>query len=206
MVMVANNSGKAARELADRYAGSIGHLYSPGGERGPFSLFPYALDNGAFAAFRNSTPWESSRWLRLLDWACAQAQRPRWALVPDCVGDRQRTLDLWGEWSCEAIARGIATAFAAQDGMTLEDVPGDADVVFVGGTLPWKWSALRHFTKSDLRVHVGRVNTLGGLDACAACGVESVDGTGWFRGDQRQLARLVSFLEEQRGGKAARLF
>lgn len=205
MVMLANQSGKEARDLAARYPGAIGHLYSPGGQRGPFECFPYALDNGAFQAFKVGTPWDAWAWLRLLDWSCAQEQRPLWALVPDCVGDRRRTIDLWTVWRSEVTSRGLVPAFAAQDGMTPADVPDGAAVVFVGGSLPWKWSAIRHFASSG-RMHVGRVNTLRGLDACAECGAESVDGTGWFRGDRRQLARLVSFLEEQKHGARSGLF
>jgi hypothetical protein len=205
LVMIANQSGREARELAVMYPGAIGHLYSPGGQRGPFPCFPYALDNGAFAAFKNATQLDTGSWMRLLDWAASKAQRPLWALVPDCVGDRGRTLELWDEWKGAVTSREIPAAFAAQDGMTPRDVPIEASVVFIGGTLAWKWSALRSFSDAGLRLHVGRVNTLGGLDACLACGVESVDGTGWFRGNRRQLARLISFLKEQHHGNASRL-
>lgn len=205
MVMIANQSGREARALAERYRGSVGHLYSPSGQRGPFECFPYALDNGAFVAFRRGAPWDSGAWLRLLDWASQQERRPLWALVPDSVGDRRLTLELWRAHSHEVASRGLVPAFAAQDGMTPEDVPSGAAVVFVGGSLPWKWSAIRSFSSAG-RMHVGRVNTLRGLDACAECGAESVDGTGWFRGDRRQLSRLVTFLEEQKRGARSGLF
>jgi hypothetical protein len=34
------------------------------------------------------------------------------------------------------------------------------------------------------------------------CGAESCDGTGWFRGDKRQLDGLIQYLEESTNGKS----
>lgn len=51
IVMPANSCGWFWHALA-RETGRLGHLFSPGGQRGPWPWFPYALDNGAFACWR----------------------------------------------------------------------------------------------------------------------------------------------------------
>ena len=45
IVMPANSSGWFWHSLA-RETGRLGHLYSPGGQMGPWPWFPYALDKG----------------------------------------------------------------------------------------------------------------------------------------------------------------
>ena len=186
IVMPANNTGLAVGWMAGRYPGKIGHLFSPGAQRGPFSRefdIQYALDNGAFAAGDN---WQESSWFQLLDWAKLSGQRPLWCLVPDVVGDRLRTLRRWDIYAPQAEKYGWPLAFAAQDGMTPADVPPGASVVFIGGTTEWKWRSVAEWCKAFPRVHVGRVNTYRRLWQCHDAGAESCDGTGWTRGDQRQ--------------------
>jgi hypothetical protein len=100
----------------------------------------------------------------------------------------------------EAGQYGWPLAFAVQDGMTPSDVPGNAEVVFVGGTTKWKWDTAEMWAKSFPRVHVGRVNEVRRLWQCADLGIEPVDGTGWFRDseDGRRIPQLVGFLEGRR--------
>ncbi len=90
-------------------------------------------------------------------------------------------------------------AIAVQDGMTPSDVPKEASVIFVGGTTSWKWRNLKTWTENFPRVHVGRVNTYKLLWMAHDAGAESADGTGWFRGDAKQLAGLTKYLEESSG-------
>ncbi len=96
---------------------------------------------------------------------------------------------------------GWPLAFAVQDGMTVEDVPGDADVIFVGGSTEWKWRTVAMWCAAFQRVHVGRVNTYRRLWECHDAGAESIDGTGWTRGDQRQYRGLLAYLAESTGGR-----
>lgn len=199
MVMPANNTGIQVGYLAGRFPGNLGHLFSPGAERGPFKFMPYALDNGAYGAFSKGAEWDEAAWRRLLEWARISGQDPLWVLVPDVVGDRLRTLRKWEMFHHVARRYKWPLAFAVQDGMEPADVPLGADVVFVGGSTDWKWSTYRSWCAAFPRVHVGRVNTYGQLYKCADAGAESVDGTGWFRGDQRQYNGLLAFLEEQAG-------
>lgn len=202
------NSGKAlVHYLAGRHPGALGHLYSPGGQRGPFPWLPYALDNGAFPAWEHGRPWDEAAYVGLLDWAAAADARPLWALVPDVVADRDATLRSWERWAPRiASDYGFPLAFAAQDGMTPADVPGEAEVVFVGGTYAWKWESAPRFCAERPRVHVGRVNSPRRLWQLLQWGAESCDGTGWNMGDETQTQGLVRFLDEQHRGAAASPF
>lgn len=198
--MLTNNNGIRVGWLAGKFPGLIGHLYSPGGQRGPYEFMPFALDNRCFSAFRNKAKWDSAQWLQMLDWAKLRSTiaAPSWILVPDVVGDKSGTLQTWNEWAPTARRYGWPLAFAVQDGMTPSDVPSEAEVVFVGGSTAWKWRTVPDWCARFPRVHVGRVNTYRNLVRCERAGAESVDGTGWLRGDQRQWRGLLAFLSGRR--------
>ena len=196
MVMVANRTGVEVGYLAGRYPGLVGHLYSPGAQRGPFHFLPYALDNGAFPAFSKKIEWDETAWRRLLLWAALSGQQPLWVLVPDVVQDRQKTIENWSRFAPTVRAHGWRPAFALQDGMTFDDVPSDDCVFFVGGSTEWKEAAIGPWCKRfPGRIHVGRVNTWRRLMLCYESGVVSVDGTGWFTKKGGQAADLARFLE-----------
>lgn len=199
--MLANNTGRKVRQLAAGYPGMIGHLFGPGTQRGPVPGFEYAFDNNRFGAWKNGTEWSMGAWLKLLDWGVKNQQKPRWALVPDVVTDRNATLREWSRYRDFVADRGFSLAFAVQDGMTALDVPRDADVVFVGGSTEWKWRTMRGWCSDFPRVHVGRVNTYKLLYKCHDAGAEGTDGTGFTRGCQRQWRGLVAYLDECSGAK-----
>lgn len=204
MVMVANDGGMEIGLLAGRYPGSLGHLYSPGAQRGPWEEMPYALDNGAFSAWEKKIPWDEAAWKRLLLWAAMSGQRPLWAVVPDVVADRAATLERWRQYEGEVRRFGFRPAFAVQDGMTFDDVPSDDCMLFIGGGDEFKDSAIVPWcARFPGRVHVARVNRWKRLAACYHAGAVSVDGTGWFHktngpgGGQR--GELVKFIRETKG-------
>lgn len=206
MVMPSSNRGIHVGYLAGKFPGKIGHLFSPKDQHGPFSFVPYALDNGAFGASTAGKEWEEGPWFDLLDWAKLSGQRPIWAIAPDVVGDRLRTLRRWDLYAPRLAKYGWPMAFAVQDGMTVADVPGNADVLFIGGSTEWKWRTLKMWceafngvTRRCIPVHVGRVNSYHRLWECHDAGAESCDGTGWIRGDQVQLRGLTVYLEESTG-------
>ncbi|HEX8184352.1 MAG TPA: hypothetical protein VF747_06365 [Blastocatellia bacterium] len=162
MVMPANSSKALVHHWATKYSGLLGHLYGPTGQRGPYRWLPYALDNNRFPAWENGTAWSEPAYLQLLEWAYRAAlagQPPLWALVPDVVADRDGTLKEWDKWSVVVESYGFKLAFAVQDGMTRKDVPNNADVVFIGGTVAWKWKTAPQWCAAFPRVHIGRVNT-----------------------------------------------
>jgi len=196
MVMVANRTGIEVGHLAGKYPGLVGHLYSPGAQRGPYSFMPYALDNGAFPAWMKKAEWDESAWRRLLLWAAMSGQQPLWVLVPDVVADRERTLVNWQVYAPIVVAHGWRPALAIQDGMTFDDVPSSDCVLFLGGSTEWKEAAIGPWCRRfPGRVHVGRVNTWRRLLACYHAGAISVDGTGWFTKKGGQAADLVRFFE-----------
>ena len=192
IVMPSNNNGIQVGYLAGKYPGKLAHLYSPGGQRGPYKFMPYALDNGAFGA---GDAWAPEPWIALMDWARLSAQAPLWVLVPDVVGSREGTLERWRQYAPVAEKYGWPLAFAVQDGMNILDVPQGASVVFVGGSTEWKWRTARSWCKAFRHVHIGRVNSFRRLKMAEEWGAKSVDGTGWTRGDQRQWRGLVAFLD-----------
>jgi hypothetical protein len=125
-----------------------------------------------------------------------------WVVVPDVVGERDATLRQWDLYRLRLQCRyGWPLAFAAQDGMTPDDVPAGADVVFIGGSTLWKRRNIGLFCREFPRVHVARINTREWLWRCFDAGAESIDGTGFFRGDRAQTAAMENFIEFQ--GQAA---
>jgi hypothetical protein len=206
IVMPTNNCKAEVHYWAGKYGG-LGHLYGPeaGARRGPYAHLPYALDNGAFAAWTEQRVWDAAQWCRLLEWGAAAEIAPLWTLIPDVVTDAPATLASWKTYAQTVRdTYGWPIALAVQDGMKPEDVLALAvqpDVVFVGGSTQWKWASASWWTKSFPRVHIGRVNSVRRLYLCAEIGAESVDGTGWFRGDATQTDGLRQFLEDQQAGK-----
>jgi len=205
IVMPSNNCKAEVHYWQGKYGG-LGHLYAPGGERGPYRHLPYALDNGAFGAFSRGDDFDAEAFTDLLEWAAAQAIEPLWVVVPDVVGDAKATLEKWQREAAGVRDRfGFRLALAVQDGMRPSDVRElklEPDVIFVGGSTRWKWESLPGWCATHPRVHVGRCNRPEALYRCAALGVESCDGTGWFRGDPVQTEGLRLFLERQSRGRA----
>jgi hypothetical protein len=201
IVMPANNTKWCVHYWQGKYGG-LGHLYSIGSNKGPYPHLPFALDNGRFPAWSNDKEWSEADYIKLLRW-CRSAMadgrgRPLWALVPDVVASKDATLAEWDKWAPrlrEELPR-IPLAFAAQDGMTTDDVPSDASVVFIGGTNDFKRQAIRPWCAHFPRVHVGRINTEKWLVECYEAGAESCDGTGWFRGDPEQARALEESLRQ----------
>lgn len=154
---------------------------------------PYALDNDAFMAFTSKKPWNEALWLKMLQWARMTGQAPLWVLVPDVVADRQATLDNWKRYAPVAREFGWPLAFAVQDGMTPDDVPSEASVVFVGGSDEFKYRALPVFCANFPHVHAGRVNEVYKLQVCERLKVKSADGSGWFR-DTRRMPELEHWM------------
>jgi len=187
--------------LCGQYPGLVGNLWSPGRGVTVWPFTPYALDNGAWVSFANQLEWSESRWRNLIDEVERKPFRPLWALVPDVVTDRERTIENWHRYAPVVQRAGISAAFAVQDGMSLEDIPYNADVIFVGGSTAWKWRTLESWCAAFPRVHVGRVNSYQKLIRCWEAGAESTDGTGWFRGRHRQLDGLIEFLDVVSGRK-----
>lgn len=134
--------------------------------------------------------------------ASVSGKSPQWVVCPDAVGDSAKSLALWKEWAPMLSAEyGWPLAFAVQDGQSIETVPQDADVIFVGGTTQWKYATIDSWCNNFPRVHVARINTRRWLWHCHNCGAESIDGTGWFWQGKREYWDLINYLEIT-GGEA----
>ena len=202
MVMPSNNSN--AHKLEKDFPGRMGLLIGPGGWRSPKSL-PYALDNGCFSVWRKGKPWKMEDFLKLLLKASNFDRKPLWCVVPDSVGNALETLWMWKN-NAETVQRAIdcPLALAVQDGMTpagvkkfiAESKSIPPEVIFVGGTTEWKRRTVWQWCRSFDRVHVGRVNYDKWLWQAHCAGAESTDGTGWFRGDKKQLEGLLNYLRK----------
>ena len=204
IVMPACSSGWFWHCLA-RETGRLGHLFSPGAQRGPWPWLPEAYDNGNFALWTPETNtfdfdrWNSSQivlWRQLMFWAQVSGGARRWAIVPDVPGNAAETLRFWKLYSPEVIAAGIPLALAVQNGMTPADVyPLDPapEVICVGGDTAWKWETAEMWCSKFPRVHVLRCNSPAKLDLLDDWGAESTDGTGWQRGDRKQTAGLENW-------------
>lgn len=201
--MPSNNSGFVCGLIAGTFPKNIGHLFStdawrqnPPEPMAGLPPLPWALDNGAFPAWIQKRPWNEAAYWDRLEYCRLLDSRPLWVIVPDVVADREATLQNWWRYWLRVKEMGYRCAFAAQDGMTPDDVPPGADCVFIGGTTKWKWANVKRFCDSHANVHVGRVNSERLLWMAHDAGAKSCDGTGWFRGDKKQLAGLVRFLTE----------
>ena len=196
MVMPANSTGWFWHCLA-RETGKIGHLFSPGAQRGPWPWFPYALDNGAFAAWDQKkniwmeSRWDESAWKRMLVWAEFQSIKPLWAIVPDWIGSAEKTLERWHDYADQVP---FPKALAVQNGMSPQMARSvNPDVIAIGGTTEWKWATVEMWAKEFPRVHLLRCNMPDKLDYLEGLGVESCDGTGWNRGNRTQTTGLETF-------------
>lgn len=201
MVMPANNSKMLVGLLAGKYPGKIGWIMSPNDWKPPHDWLPYVFDNGAFSVWEKGGTWQEEAFYALCERVYGRKHKPLWIAVPDVVADREATLRQWLYYSPRVAVYGCPLAFVVQDGMTPDDIPQNASVVFVGGSTKWKWRNLRSWTGSFPRVHVGRVNTERMLWMAHEAGAESCDGTGWFRGGKERYEGLLNYLEQSTNGR-----
>jgi hypothetical protein len=155
---------------------SCSWILTPTNARNPPSG-SYALDNGAFVAWKNKEQWSERRFFNLIK------RYPDYDFIvaPDivCGGERSlvRSLDYIGKIFPPVY-------LAVQDGMqanTISQYLDSFDGIFIGGSLPWKfstarmWADIAHLYKK--KCHAGRVGTWEGLVHMHYSGVDSVDTT-----------------------------
>ena len=184
--------------MQEKYPEGIANLISPGGWDWTEPPFSYALDNGAWPAFKNQRPWDERQFLKLVDRAAGCPRPPMFLIVPDAVGDCHATLENWHKWYPQLKSLGWPLAFAVQDGIEADQIPGEADLVFVGGTQEWKFRTMAFWCRS-FPCHVGQINTGSRLYQAHQAGAWSVDGTGWFR-NTNSFLDLIKYLEIAYGG------
>lgn len=141
----------------------------------------WALDNGAWSAFQQGKSFDEDAFSRAIDRVGEGAD---WVVLPDIVAGGMASLDLSLKWLDRLRGFPERALIAVQDGMSVDDVRdylGPMVGLFIGGSTPWKlatldaWSALAR--RKQCYLHVGRVNSLKRINACAQVGANSFDGT-----------------------------
>ena len=199
MIVMPSSNGQSVVHFWAGRGYLVGWLFTPGRTPNPKPWLPYAIDNGKFGVYIHGKPWEEEKFFITLRHFQGQEIPPRWAAVPDVVANKEETLKAWENWFPRLSEEfSFNWAFVAQDGMTPCDVPTDADVVFIGGSKAWKWKNAKLFSESFPRVHIGGVNSTHYLNYSKSLGVESVDGSGWFRGP-RMTERLENWFRGEAG-------
>lgn len=193
LIMPANNKSGLVHYWAGRLPGSIGHLWTPGSNITTYPWIPFSIDNGEFEKAMKGETCDPEEFADFCQYACSQDQLPIWIVVPDRYKSKDETLERWKEWAPQLRKHGVPLAFVIQNGMTPQDVPDDADMIFVGGTDDWRYPRLDEFLKLGKPIHVGRVNG-NNIWNLHNKGITSCDGSGWFRGDRKQLGKLERYL------------
>ncbi|HEY4037785.1 MAG TPA: hypothetical protein VGM15_03105 [Burkholderiaceae bacterium] len=141
--------------------------------------FAYALDNGAWHSYIQARPFDRVAFLKAVEMLGRDAD---FIVIPDIVGSSESLAFSLG-W-LDTLADYKKLMLPVQDGMTAQDVtPWLSERIgcFVGGTTEWKlrtmamWAHVAHAAGAEC--HVGRVNSVYRIRACAAAGVDSFDGS-----------------------------
>jgi len=141
----------------------------------------WALDNGAWSAYQQGKSFDEDAFSRAIDKVGEGAD---WVVLPDIVAGGMASLDLSLKWLHRLRGMPEQQLIAVQDGMCVDDVRdylGPMVGLFIGGSTPWKlatldaWPALAR--RKGCYLHVGRVNSLKRIKACAQVGANSFDGT-----------------------------
>lgn len=153
---------------------------------------PWAADNGCF-----QKSWSADEWM---DWLLKIPTDSLFAVVPDVVGDHERTLELWDDYAWFVRDAGHRPAFVLQDGQQQTDIPADADCLFIGGSTEFKLSPevesmTRWASGEGMWVHMGRVNSYKRLQLAKDWGCRSADGTFLAFGPDNNIGRMERWFD-----------
>src|SRR5688572_9296405 len=124
---------------------------------------PYALDNGAWSAFKAGEAFREEPFRAAVGLIGARAA---WVVAPDIVEGGAASLQMSLRWLGWLFDRVPVVLIAVQDGMTPREVRGRLGIrlgIFVGGSTQWKeetmpmWAGLAR--SCGAICHFGRVNT-----------------------------------------------
>lgn len=143
------------------------------------AAMPWAADTGMFSAPERFVLSRYLAWLRahrLHQGTCL------FATAPDAVGDWARTWEMARPVLPLLREAGYKAALIAQDGMEELPAPGEWDVLFVGGTTPFKLGETAYRLVREAKglgkwTHMGRANSIRRWRAAKAGGYDSADGT-----------------------------
>ncbi len=161
----------------------VGVMWTPEGGTSPARLDwcpRFACDTGCYTQGHRFDLGQYLSWLTGLQ---PYRHKCLFATAPDVVGDAAATLARALPVLPELRRLGYRAALVAQDGLTPDTTPWDAfDVLFVGGTTPWKlreatYGLVREAARRGKWTHMGRCNSLRRLTAARNGGYDSADGT-----------------------------
>lgn len=172
-------STRDRRYLADIRELGWGRVFC--GKPSPYPGEPWALDNGAFAAWSNGKPFNAEKFAKKAhEYA---PLRPIFGVLPDMVGRGAESLALSLSW-LPRLPASVPWYLAVQEGMTEEMVRPSLDRVaglFLGGaSIHFKrtasaWSALAH--RHGKRFHYARASTANHVRYAYDVGADSCDTT-----------------------------
>lgn len=157
---------------------------------------PWAADNDGFQGFKPG-PWFTMMGKLANKGGCL------FVAAPDVVADWEATRVLWDIYWPVIHDADLPAAVVLQDGC--EQVPSEADAVFVGGSTVWKMSDAARRLVDDAKdrglwVHMGRVNSNRRLQLAASWGCDSVDGSGWAKFFDTHIDRGLRWAGSGQGG------
>ena len=149
------------------------------------SAAPYCLDNGAWTAHQQGSPFDVDLFRAAVSRLGLSAD---FVVAPDIVGGGLDSLAFSASWLRYLSVRSRLVLIPAQDGMKpahMAGIVGPRVGVFLGGSTEWKLANLREwgqFARSrGCYFHVGRVNSVRRINACIGAGADSFDGTSLTR-------------------------
>lgn len=163
-------SGKVVADLPVMVTPRHGHRLS--------ASRTWAADNGRYGKSYDYSDEKYLAWLGKMP-----VESCLFATAPDVWGDAAATLELSIPMLAPIRGLGYRVALVAQDGLELLPIPwDDFDILFIGGSDPWRHSdGLRHLAAEAKRrgkwVHMGRVNSLRRMRYAESIGCDSADGT-----------------------------
>jgi hypothetical protein len=157
-------------------------LLTPGKHGNPPKGFRFAIDNGAWGAFKNNLPFNWEGFADLVDRHGGAAD---FIIVPDVVANAKASLELSRAWF-DRLNHYVRPLLAVQDGMEPQEIGVILERyprmgLFLGGSTEWKlktmysWGMVAHAFRRYY--HVGRVNTVRRIRLCQEAGADSFDGT-----------------------------
>jgi hypothetical protein len=181
MIAYASNT-QGRTNLAALLAANWRILITPGKHKEPPKGFRFAIDNGAWGAFKNNLPFN---WEGFADLVENHGGGADFIIVPDVVCKPKESMELSLAW-LDKLKHYRLILFALQDGMLPEDIGSLLERhknmgLFLGGSTEWKlktlysWGMVAHAFRRYY--HVGRVNTVRRIRLCQEAGAQSFDGT-----------------------------
>ena len=164
----------------------------------------WALDNNVF-----TMEFVVTKWIKALERYQQYLDTCLFAVVPDAVYNKERTLEMFEEYQPTLKDMGYPVALATQDGMTTADIPWHKiDAIFVGGSDEHKMGEaagwiMKHALANQVHVHVGRVNSRRRI--LRFWFADSVDGTSPSIGPNTNTPAIANAVREARAMKEKQL-